>query len=414
MAVFEYTALDIKGKKQSGIIDVESLAAGREKLRQRDFFPISLNRIESGNSGKKGLSPGSLKADMLSSLFSGVKSSDVTMVVRQLATLLSAGFPIVKAFATLVPQVRSKAFQRVLSRAKDAIEEGSSVADALAKHPGVFPPVFISMVKAGESSGTLEIVLERLADFSEKKEDTKKKIQAALAYPLFMAVIGALVLFFLLTYIVPGITKIFTDLNQTLPLPTRLLLNTSDFLTQYWWAVLLIPVFVSAGFLIVKRTGRGRLFIDGITLSLPVAGGLIRKMIAARFSRTLGSLLENGVPMMTALEISKSISGNIVVSQAIEKAAHSVEQGGSISHVFETNRIFPDLATQMIKVGEKSGEIERMLEKSADLFDRDVNNAVTAATSIVEPLIILVMGVVIAFIILAICLPIFEINQMIG
>lgn len=415
MAVFEYNGLTASGRKKSGIIDAENSDAAQDDLKQKGIFPTSILRIESG-AGRiktKKEAPGE-KALKFPSFFSSVKSSEITMITRQMATLLAAGFPLLKAVATLVPQARTKAFQRVLSRVKDAIEEGNSFAEALGAHPQVFSAVYINMVKAGEASGTLEVVLERLADFSEKREDTKKKVQASLAYPVFMAVIGFFVLVFLLTFIVPNITKIFADMNHELPMPTQILLGISGVVKAWWWLIIPAPFLALLCLYGIRRTDKGGRILDRIILSLPVSGSLTRQLIASRFSRTLGSLLDNGVPLLTALGITQTISGNRVIADLIEKCAQTVEQGGSLGSVLEKNRAFPDLAAQMIKVGEKSGEMEKMLEKSAELFERNVQTAITAATSIIEPLIILVMGIVIGLIILAVCLPIFEINQLMG
>ncbi len=415
MAVFEYNGLSSSGKKTTGIIDADSLDSAQEDLKLRGIFPTSITRLESG-AGRKINKAGTDKKQFfhLPVLFAPVKSSEISMITRQLATLLSAGFPLLKAVATLVPQARTKAFQRILSRIKDAIEEGNSFAEALSAHPRVFTPVYINMVKAGEASGTLEIVLERLADFSEKKEDTRKKIQASLAYPMFMAVIGFLVLLFLLIFIVPNITKIFTDMNHDLPMPTQILLGVSGFIKVWWWLILPTPLAGFFGLYGIRKTETGGRVIDRLILSMPVAGSLIQQLIAARFTRTLGSLLDNGVPLLTSLGITRTISGNRIIADLIEKASQTVEQGGSLGSVLEKSPAFPNLASQMIKVGEKSGEMEKMLEKSAELFERNVQTAITAATSIIEPLIILLMGVVIGFIILAVCLPIFEINQLVG
>ncbi|MFA5903131.1 MAG: type II secretion system inner membrane protein GspF [Desulfobacula sp.] len=410
MAVFEYRALTTKGKSISGIIDAESMSAAKAKLRQQQIFPTALNKIEFQSEAG-----GTTSTSFFSgfSLFSKVSSSELAMITRQLSTLLSAGFPLVKAVSTLVPQTKSKTMKRILSKVKDAIEEGSSFSNALALYPNAVSPIFINMVNAGESSGTLEIVLERLADFTENREDSKKKIQASLAYPVLMALIGFGVLLVLLTYVVPGIVAIFSDMKHTLPLPTLILISVSNFLKSWWWAVVLAPVLFMVLIFFVKKTEKGGLFIDKLLISLPVTGGLLRKIIAARFTRTLGSLLENGVPMLTALNITKSIAGNKVIYGVISKACDSVEQGGELGEVLVQSRVFPYLASQMIKIGETSGEIEKMLEKTADLFEKDVQTAVTAATSLIEPLIILVMGVVVGCIIMAICLPIFEINQLI-
>jgi len=410
MAVFEYKALNVRGKKISGIIDAESSSAAKLKLREKVIFPTILEKLESNSLVTKKKSKPFIKEF---NLFSKVSSSELSMITRQMSTLLSAGFPLVKAVATLVPQTKSKTMQKVLSRVKDAIEEGSSFAKALALYPTVFSPIFINMVNAGESSGTLEIVLERLADFNENREDSKKKIQASLAYPFLMSFIGVGVLLVLLTYVVPGIINIFSDMNHVLPLPTRILISVSSFFKSWWWGIILTPFLFLAIIFFVRKSEKGAYFIDNLIISLPIIGTLLKKIIAARFTRTLGSLLENGVPMLTALNITKTIAGNKVIYELISKACDRVEQGGELGEILSRSKSFPYLASQMIKIGETSGEMEKMLEKTADLFEKDVQTAVTAATALIEPMIILVMGVVVGCIILAICLPIFEINQLI-
>jgi len=408
MPVFEYTALNYKGREVSGIIDAQNSVAARSRLRQQDVFPVSLEKLESNSDARE------KKLKFLSlNFFSKVSSSELSMVTRQLSTLLSAGFPLVKALATLIPQAKSKSMQKVLSRVKDAIEEGSSFAKALALYPNIFSPVFINMVKAGESSGTLEIVLERLAWFAENKEDSKKKIQASLAYPVFMSFIGFGILIVLLTYVVPGIIDIFSDLNQTLPLLTIILIKISSFFKSWWWCILPSPFLFLMIFFLIRKTEKGELLIDRLLISMPIIGTLLKKHIAAQFTRTLGSLLSNGVPMLTALNITKNIAGNRVIVQLISKTCDIVEQGGKLGETLDKSNDFPYLASQMIKIGETSGELETMLEKTADLLEKDVQTSVTSATSLIEPLIILVMGVVVGLIIFAIFLPIFEINQLI-
>ncbi|MDD9301017.1 MAG: type II secretion system inner membrane protein GspF [Desulfobacter sp.] len=407
MSVFEYKALNAKGKNRSGIIDAYSESAARQKLRQQTLFSVSLSRIDEDRSAKE---KGGKKLE-LPGLFSRIKSADIAMITRLLSTLLSAGFPLVKAVAVVRDQIRSGALHRVLSRVKDSIEQGSSFAEALSLYPGVFSSVYINMVAAGESSGTLEIVLERLADFSEKREVTQKKIWASLAYPIIMAMIGFLVLVILMTYIVPGIVEIFSDMNQTLPLSTRILIAVSEFFTSFWWAILLFPVLVAGGSFGVRKTKKGLLTTDRMLVSLPIVGNLVRKLAVARFLRTLGSLLENGMPMLTALRITQNVAGNQVISNLIRDVADRVEKGGELGKALSGTQYFPSLAVQMIQVGEKSGEMEKMLEKSADLYEKDVHSAVTAATALIETLIILLMGLAVGLIIMAICLPIVEINQ---
>jgi general secretion pathway protein F len=410
LAVFEYKALNARGKKVSGIVDADSRSIAQERLKDQKLFPVSLERIVSTN-GDTGV--GHEITLMGRFFFSGIKPGEVAMVTRLIATLLSAGFPLVNAVKTVAGQTRSRRLQTVLSRVKDAIEEGSSFAESLTLYPNVFSSVYVNMVAAGESSGTLEIVLDRLADFAERRQETKKKIQAALAYPMIMSVIGFLVLVILLTYIVPGIIEIFSDMEQTLPLPTLILIWVSDFFKAFWWGILLLPVLAAGGLYGVRRTAKGAFYTDQIMIRLPVAGPLIRKLITARFSRTLGSLLENGVPLLTALKITTTITGNRVISELISKAAVHVEHGGQLSVTLGENRYFPRLASQMIQVGEQSGEMEKMLMKTADLYEKEVQSAVAAATALVEPVIILVMGVMVGLIIMAICLPIVEINQLI-
>ncbi|WDP88833.1 MAG: type II secretion system inner membrane protein GspF [Desulfobacter sp.] len=409
MSVFEYKALNAKGKKKSGIVDADSETAARQKLRHQDLFPTSLNRIDSKQPA--GETPGRQPA--FARYFSRVKASEIAMVTRLISTLLSAGFPLVKAVGSVADQAGSRSLQRVLSRIKDSIEQGGGFAESLALYPGIFSSVYINMVAAGESSGTLEIVLERLADFAEKREETQKKIWASLAYPIIMSMIGFLVVVILMTYIVPGIVGIFTDMNQTLPGPTRMLIGVSDFFLDFWWAVLLLPVIAAGALYLVRRTPKGVLATDRVMISLPIAGSLVRKMAVARFSRTLGSLLEHGVPLLTALKITRNVAGNQVISNLIESAAETVEKGGELGKALSGTRYFPPLSVQMIQVGEKSGEMEKILEKSADLYEKDVYAAITAATALIEPMIILIMGLVVGLIIMAVCLPIVEINQMI-
>ncbi|MBF0230019.1 MAG: type II secretion system F family protein [Desulfamplus sp.] len=419
MTVFEYSALTDRGKKKTGIIDADSILAAGSKLRQQNIFPISINEIKSELlSNRINSIPDLFSSSNKISLFSGISKSETAIITRQLATLLSAGFPLVNAVSTLVTQTESKPFQRVLSKIKESIEEGKSFSEGLSQYPSVFSSIYINMVHSGESSGTLELVLERLADITEKQEDTRKKIQASLAYPILMSITGAVVLIFLITYIVPGIIKIFTEMNQQLPAPTRLLISVSSFFQSFWWIVVLIPL---ALFILIygfRKTATGLQMTDLFLLRIPKIGKMIKKNAVARFSRILGSLLANGVPMLTALDISRNTTGNSVIKNRISIAAEIVKQGGDLGNALESNKefplssnAFPPLAIQMIKVGEKSGKLEQMLEKTAQLFEKETESTLIAITALLEPMIILIMGFVVGFIVLSICLPIFEMNQ---
>lgn len=407
MPVFEYTALDARGKTTSGIIDADGLQAARQKLRSSGKFPVAIRETQEVHAKK------ARQAFSFRAWFSRVKPSQIAVTTRQLATLIGAGFPLVSALDALLPQTTSPALKRTLARVKDLVVEGNSFAHALAQFPGIFPPIYVNMVRAGETSGTLEIVLERLADITEKQQALSNRIQASLAYPVFMLFFGALVLFILLTYIVPTITKIFMDMKQVLPTPTRVLIALSSFFQDYWWTVLLL---LAAGGVTVRRlrrTPKGRWWWDGTLLKLPGVGSLVRKLAVGRFSRTLGSLLENGVTMLIALDIVRNIVGNVLIADTVAHAAEEVGKGKSLWLSLSEGRVFPALSIQMIQVGEQSGELEKMLYKIADVFENEVETTILRLTSYLEPVMILVMGCVVGFIVLSICLPIFEMNQLI-
>lgn len=407
MPVYEYNALDKKGKTVSGILDAESAAAARQKLRGNLIYPVSLKQIERSTAAEDRRSLKSIR------IFDRVKSSDLSMMTRQLATLLEAGFPLVTAIDTLVHQIAAPSFKKIIAQIKTAVVEGSSLANALSAYKHVFSPLYINMVHAGESSGTLEIVLERLADISEKQEALNSRIRSKMIYPIFMALFGAAILFFLLTVIVPSITSIFVEMQKTLPAPTRFLITISDLFKSYWWIALLAVAASFLGFRSIKKTEKGRIFLDRGKLMLPVTGHLVRKLAVARFSRTLASLLENGVPMLTALDIVKNIVGNVLVSRAIEKTAEEVGKGQGLGQALSVHDIFPHLTVQMVQVGEQSGELEKMLNKVANIYETEAENAIVGMTALLEPVMILLMGVIVGFIVLSIMLPILEMNQLV-
>ncbi len=407
MAVFEYSALDASGKKVSGIIDADSAAAARQKLRAARIFPVSVHEARAGEV-KPERQPFSLGRRRRR-----IRPAEAAMLTRQLATLLGAGFPLVPALDTLLSQGRSHTFNRILAQVKDSVVAGSSFAAALARYPGTFSTLFINMVRAGETSGTLEIVLDRLAEIGEKQEELKNRIRSAMTYPLLMLAVGLLVLFFLLTYIVPSITTIFSDMNQVLPAPTRFLIRLSALVQSGWWLMLLAVAGLVVLVRMLGKTAKGRFLIDRSLLRLPAVGALVRKMAVARFSRTLGSLLENGVVLLAALEIVKNVVGNVLLADAVAAAAREVGKGQGLGNALAASRVFPDLPIQMISVGEQSGQLEAMLYKVADVYENEVQATILRMTSLLEPVMILLMGIVVGFIVLAICLPIFEMNTLI-
>lgn len=407
MPVYEYTALDIKGKTISGIIDADSSRTARRKLRTSKIFPVSIKEVHDTSAIK------TPKSFSLRDSISRVRPYEISMMTKQLATLLGAGLPLVSAMDALISQIRSQAFKKMLAKIKDSVVEGNSFARSLSLFPGTFSSLYISMVQAGESSGALDIVLERLADITEKQEALKNRIRAAMAYPILMSCIGMLVLFLLLTFIVPNITSIFSDMNQTLPAPTLFLIKISSIFKNYWWMIFIVLAVILFSLNRIRKTVKGGYSFDKIKLLLPRFGLLAKKIAVARFSRTLGSLLENGVPMLSALEIVKNIVGNALIADAIEEASKEVGKGQGLGPALAGSNIFPDLTIQMILVGEQSGKLEAMLDKVADVYENEVENSIMSMTSLLEPVMILIMAVIVGFIVLSICLPIFEMSTLV-
>ncbi|MFO7716802.1 type II secretion system inner membrane protein GspF [Desulfosarcina sp.] len=408
MPVYEYQALDAKGKTITGIIDADGAQTARQKIRTMGSFPVTVKEVTEGKSSKES------RSTSFQGLFSRVTPAQVSLWTRQLATLTGAGFPLVTALTTLVSQTKIQGFTKMVARIKDSIVEGNSFASSLTLYPSVFSQIYINMVRAGETSGTLEIVLQRLADIMEKQQELKSRIQTAMAYPILMTVIGTLVLFFLMTFVVPNITGIFTEMNQVLPTPTRFLIAASDAFKSYWWLLVILAAAALVALKMFRKTERGLAATDRLMLSLPIMGPLLQKIAVARFSRTLASLLENGVTMLPALEIVKNITGNVVISALIESASNEVEKGQGLGLSLAADAVFPDLAVQMVQVGEQSGELESMLYKIADVYENEVQSSIMSMMAMLEPVMILVMAVVVLFIVLSICLPIFEMNQLVG
>ena len=409
MPIYEYIALNVKGKSVTDIIDADSIGAARQKLRASRIYPVSIKEVYESDARQE-----SRISKMLQPFSVRVRPAELAIMTRQLATLLGAGFPLVSAIYTLIPQTGSNTLKRMLSQIKDAIEEGSSFAAALSQYPETFSDIYVNMVRSGESSGTLELVLNRLADISERQQALSNRVRSAMAYPVLMFIVGILILMFLLTYIVPSITAIFTDMEQALPAPTRLLIAVSGFLKNAWWLILLAAAVAFVVLRQVRQTDKGRYWWDRGILALPMVGALKTKMAVARFARTLGSLLENGVSLMSSLDIVRNIVGNRIIAEAVENAAKDVEKGGGLGKSLSASNVFPHIAIQMIQVGENSGELETMLGKVSDIYENEVEATVSALTALLEPVIILFMAVVVGFIVLSICLPIFEMNQMVG
>ncbi len=409
MPVYEYKALNISGKSLKGIINAESMSTARQRLRESSLFPFDLRETSAEEKDKI-----PVRRSVDSFLFKRVGLREVSIMTRQLSTLLSAGLPLVSSLETLISQTNNPQLKKTLAQIKEEINEGSSLARSISHYPRIFSQFYINMVRAGEASGALDIVLERLADFNESQQALRGRVKAALAYPLFMFLIGSGVLFFLTTFIVPKITGIFSEMHQTLPGITVFLISVSGFLKSFWVAIVLIIIgtFAALNYLFTK-TIRGQYLRDRIKLKIPLFGPLIHKIAVARFSRTLGTLLQSGVPMLTALSIVKNVVNNRLIADAIAEASRDVEEGQSLSTTLLKSRLFPPIVTQMISAGEHSGTLEKMLYKIADSLETEVESDITMMTSMLEPVMILVMGLLVGFIVISILLPIFEMNQLI-
>lgn len=407
MPVYDYKALDGQAKAVSGIVDADTRQGARQKLQGQGLFPTTIAESRETHTRQN---PLRLK---LTNPLTRIRPAEIGMMTRQLATLMGAGFPLVSALESVITQTDSARLKTVLAQLREKIVEGQSLAEALQAYPDIFSDVYTNMIRAGETSGTLELVMERLADISEKQEAMKSRIRAALTYPILMLLLGSAILFFLMTYVVPNITGIFTEMQHTLPAPTRLLIQTSEFLQRYFVVLLLaVPILAIAVHQFLK-TEKGRRLFDRALFRFPVISAIMKKLSAARFAQMLGSLIENGIPMLSALQVVRGITGNRLFSDTLDKAAEDVSKGQGLARSLKGVELMPPLAVQMIEVGEQSGELEKMLYKIAEFYERQLENQLLALTALMEPLMIVVMGLIIGFIVLSICLPIFEMNQLV-
>ncbi len=402
MAVFKYVAKDQNAQTINGKISAESQAAVIEELRKRKLVIISVKQLKETAKGGKGL------------LAKKVKIDDLVIFSRQLATMVDAGIPLMQSLDALQEQIENPAFKKIIVGIRDDIEVGSSLSQAFGKYPQVFDTLYINMVKAGESSGMLNIILERISNYLEKSISLKRKIKSAMIYPSIVISMAVIITTFLLVKVVPTFKNIFDMLGHELPLPTQILIMISDVLRK---GLIYVVGTLFFGSIIINRyinSEKGRLNIDRLKLRLPVLGSLFRKVSVSRFSRTLSTLIQSGVPILASLEIVGRTSGNKVIEIAVNNVRSNVREGESISAPLIKSGAFPPMVTRMIAVGEQTGELEKMLTKIADFYDEQVDVAVAGLTSMIEPLIIAFLGVVVGGIVVALFLPILKITQYIG
>ncbi len=411
MPIFEYKGFDSKGKAVKGIRDADSVKALRMMLRREGILATDVYEGSSGapvGAGSKGLLA---KQFRLESLFGRIKTSDIASTTRQMAVLLQSGVPMVESLNALLDQIENEKLKRVFSEVRSAVNEGSSLADALEKHK-IFSNIYVNMVRAGESSGSLEVVLERLADLMESQAQLKSKVLSALAYPAVMALMSALIMIIMLTTVVPRISQVFLRAKIKLPLMTRMLIGSSNFLAGYWW--LLLALFAGGAYAFVrwKKTPNGRAKWDRFTMNMPVFGQIIQLVSVARFSRTLSTLLASGVPLLNSLQIVRNIVANDVLEKAIDAVRDAVREGEDIATPLKRANCFPPMVTHMIAIGEKSGQLENMLTRIATAYEQQVAIRVATLTSLLEPIMIAVMGGSVGFIVFAILTPIMQMSEL--
>ncbi|MCK5558763.1 MAG: type II secretion system inner membrane protein GspF [Candidatus Hydrogenedentes bacterium] len=400
MAVFHYEVLTETGEALTGIVDADTAREAREKLRRRDYYITAVKPVEkrSGTAGK--ILPAFLRRRRL---------EEITVLSRQFATLVDAGIPVAEALSALIEQADTPQLETVLRRIKEKVSGGSSLADALGEHPGYFNDLYINMVRAGETSGNLDTALSRLAAYTQRQYRLRGKVAAALAYPVIMTIVAIGVVIFLLLYVIPKVEEMLISIGKPLPLPTKILVGISSFVVDFWWAGLLVVAAGYIGLRIATLSDKGRLMYDRALLRIPVFGSLFRKQAVSRFAITFSTLLASGIPVLQALGIVKRVVDNKVLENTIDEVHGRIMAGTDISTPIKKSGVFPPVVGYMIGIGEESGRLEDMLEKVSDAYDEELEITTQKMTSVLEPIMILVLAVVVGFIVLSAILPIMEI-----
>ena len=421
MARFNYVALDARGQEASGLLEAASSSAAISQLRQSGYFPTSvIEEAIISSDGKEARGRIATAARMTKPrakkgivLFQRrkVKSKILMVFTRQLATLIDSGLPLLRSLNVLAKQERDKVMKKTIDKLADSVQSGSTFSDALALHPKIFNDLFVNMVKAGEVGGVLELVLTRLSEFQEKAAKIKNKILSAMVYPIIVLTMAMGILVFLLVFIVPRFQVIFQDLLGDKPLPpvTRFVLAVSDFMQHQGLVLFGAVVAIVVIYNFVGRTRRGRLAIDNLKLRMPLFGNLNRKTAISRFARTLGTLVTSGVPILQALNITRETAGNAAIARALARVHDCVKEGESIVQPLEASKMFPPMVVSMVDVGEETGKLPEMLLKIAEVYDDEVDNAVVALTSMLEPIMIVFLAVIVGTIVLALFTPLISI-----
>ena len=397
MATFVYEAVDQSGRIVKNKVEADNEQVVLAKLREQQFHVVSLNEAKGG-----------LKMRVAGGKAQKIKLQTLVVFSRQFATMIDAGIPIIKCLDILEGQTKEDSMKAVISATRKDVKGGLSLTDAIAKHPNAFSKLYINMIRAAEIGGILDVILDRLAGFLEKEMEIRGKIKSAMMYPIIVLNFAGVMVLALFMFVLPRFKEIFLSMNVEMPVVTLALFATGDWLQSYWWVVLIMGVAGFIGFKQYDKTARGHYNIDKLKLRVPIFGDLSLKMSIARFCRTFGTLIASGVPMMRSLEIIGETSGNAVLAESIVNARTSIREGAKISHPLAASGLFPSMVTHMIDVGEETGRLSEMLCKVADFYDDEVDSLVKGLTSLIEPMLIVFMGVLVGFIAISVMSPIFK------
>jgi len=409
MAVYAYKGLDGDGKAVKGLIDSENPKSARMRLRRDGIFTTDIHEQVAGNTVKgSGLA---MEVDV-AGLFEKIKPQDIAEVTGQLSTLLAASVPMVEALGAVIEQCEKQKFKVVLTDIREKVTQGTSLAAAMSEHPKVFNNLFVNMVHAGEASGSLDVVFHRLAEYTEAQVRMRSQLTAAMIYPLMMTVVGGLIVLGLFVFVIPKIRRVLESMGKTMPFITQFVLGVSDFFLAYWWLIFIVIGVAVYMFKRWKASPQGQTRWHQFLLTMPIFGPIIRQVAVTRFCRTLSTLLDSGVPILTAIAIVEKVVDNDILAAAIHEAAENISEGESIAVPLKKSGEFPPLVTHMIAIGERTGELEPMLGRVADSYDKRLEATLAGLASLLEPLLILAMGGVVGTIALAVLLPMLDMSSL--
>ncbi len=402
MAKYKYIAKDTLGVETTSIIHAQSAEAAVDYLHKDGLVVLSMREVRESVATRLGAKP---------ILGSHVPTASVALFTKQLASMLHAGLPLIRALYSLAREEQNKTFGNILVSVASDIESGEALSGALAKHPAAFPKIYVSMIKSGERSGTLDTIMDHLVRYMHRTETIKRKVKSALSYPVFVVSFAIVAFIVLLVKIVPMMARIYDKLGAELPGPTRMVMSVSDFATHYFWLFVLIAGALLLTYKLVQRIPTGKLAVDRAKLKIPIFGGILKKVVTAKFLRTLGTLVVSGLPILDALELSGSASGNEVIERAAEKIAYLVSKGGNLSTGFHATGAFPDTVVQMVSTGEETGKLGDMLASVSDHYDEQVESSIEGLAAVIEPLMIVLVGGLIALMLVAMFLPVFHLGE---